>query len=174
VAKYWLQDCCQNKDVDCTVYSASDPWYPTRLLDVGTRVGECSNIRLCLSQDSTFSGEYVTLSHCWGKSKRLIDLDENNLERYRTGIEWSSLPSLFQDAVVATQRLGIKYLWIDCLCIMQAGEGFKKDWQTESAAMAKVYTNAYCNLASSAASDSDGSLFFDRDPSTIATAVSPC
>jgi hypothetical protein len=33
------------------------------------------------------------------------------------------LPRLFRDAVVVTRGIGIKYLWIDSLCIVQDDSG---------------------------------------------------
>ncbi|KAK1502880.1 hypothetical protein CTAM01_04869 [Colletotrichum tamarilloi] len=39
----------------------------------------------------------------------------------------TSLSKTFQDAVLVTRRLGIKYIWIDSLCIIQDS---KLDWET--------------------------------------------
>lgn len=41
------------------------------------------------------------------------------LEAATNGIEINTLPKTFQDAVEATRRLGVRYLWIDSLCIIQ-------------------------------------------------------
>lgn len=33
-----------------------------------------------------------------------------------------TLPQLYQDAVYATRRLGVRYLWVDSLYIIQEGD----------------------------------------------------
>ncbi|KAH7370060.1 hypothetical protein BKA65DRAFT_386907, partial [Rhexocercosporidium sp. MPI-PUGE-AT-0058] len=43
-----------------------------------------------------------------------------------------TLPATFRDAVVITRLLGVKYLWIDSLCIIQDQ---LSDWEHESAKM---------------------------------------
>jgi hypothetical protein len=70
-----------------------------------------------------------------------------------------ALPLTFEDAIVATRRLGARYIWIDSLCIIQDDPA---DWERESSSMADVYRNATCNIAASAAHDSNGGLYRDR------------
>lgn len=60
------------------------------------------------------------------------------------------LPKTFQDAVKVTRGLGIQYLWIDFLCIIQ-GKG--DDWKDESEKMEQVFASAYCTVAATSASD---------------------
>jgi hypothetical protein len=55
------------------------------------------------------------------------------------GFTSESTTQLFQDAISVTRALGIRYLWIDALCILQDSV---KDWEQESANMAAVYTNS--------------------------------
>lgn len=70
----------------------------------------------------------------------------HNYDKMQAGIGFESLPALFQDAIVTTQKLGIQYLWIDSLCIIQDSED---DWQAESAKMGSVYRNAKVTIAAS-------------------------
>jgi hypothetical protein len=53
---------------------------------------------------------------------------------------FASLPKSFQDAVTVTRGLGLRYLWIDALCIAQDD---KSDWELESGNMAAIYRNVY-------------------------------
>ena len=72
----------------------------------------------------------------------------------------SSMPQNFQDAVLVTRLLGLRYLWIDSLCIIQDS---KSDWEIEGSKMDQVYKNAYVTLAAtSAATSHDG--FLQRNP----------
>ncbi|KAH7239613.1 hypothetical protein MRS44_015121 [Fusarium solani] len=54
------------------------------------------------------------------------------------------VPKTFQDAIVVTHELGVPYLWIDSLCIIQDDIS---DWGREASQMARIYTNAYINIA---------------------------
>jgi hypothetical protein len=85
----------------------------------------------------------MTLSHCWG----LVDffkLTTKTLSLMLAGIGTDTLASTFQDAIRTARFLGVEYLWIDALCILQDS---KEDWELESATMGKVYGNGLCNLA---------------------------
>ncbi|KAK3692969.1 hypothetical protein B0T22DRAFT_436185 [Podospora appendiculata] len=55
------------------------------------------------------------------------------------GVQTSSLPRLFQDSIRVTRELGIRYLWIDSLCIFQDRDDLS-DWRHESLRMETVYS----------------------------------
>ena len=78
----------------------------------------------------------------------------------KIGFSLSLLPRSFKDAIRATLELGLKYLWIDALCIIQDS---KTDWIQEASAMADVYQGAFCNLAATASADGYGGLFRNRN-----------
>ncbi|RSL40480.1 hypothetical protein CEP51_016694 [Fusarium floridanum] len=71
------------------------------------------------------------------------------------------MPRTFQDAVRTTRALGIAYLWIDFLCIIQGDEA---DWEAESAKMEEVFSSAYCTIAASSARSSLDGFLGDRIP----------
>lgn len=119
-------------------------------------------IRLVCTADDPPSGPYVTLSHCWGAAS-FIQLVRAKIDNFCSGIPLSILPKTFKDAVFVTRRLGISYLWIDSLCILQDKDDLS-DWSAEAAMMDKVYTHSYCNLSAAAAMDSSRGLFFPRNP----------
>jgi hypothetical protein len=75
------------------------------------------------------------------------------------GIRWSELDNNFQDAITVTRDLGISYIWIDSMCIVQGKCG---DFNVEGDLMHKVYRNSFCNLAAAASSDSRGGFFRNR------------
>ena len=75
----------------------------------------------------------------------------------------TSLPKLYRDAVTITRELGVRYLWIDSLCIIQGqSTGPQSDWTQEAAKMGSVYRNSYCNIAAMDASDSTGTCFYEH------------
>lgn len=59
----------------------------------------------------------MTLGHCWGK-QCVPQLTRVFLAVSEHEIAFSKLSKTFRDAIVVTHRLGIKYLWIDSLCII--------------------------------------------------------
>ena len=158
----WL-DICEQNHIKCLPRERSD-WYPTRLLDLGCLSDrQIHRLRIIESQRESPTGPYVTLSHRWGGSDvyKLTKMTHANL---RSGIRTQTLPRTFQDAVRATKRgLGVRYLWIDSLCIFQDPED-QSDWLKEALTMHKVYQNAFCNLSATGAADSSQGLFFDRRP----------
>lgn len=83
----------------------------------------------------------------------------DTIAQRRLNIKFSELPKTFQDAVHITRALGLRYLWIDSLCIIQDD---KRDWEIESAKMAGIYTGSYLTIAATASADSSGGFFFNR------------
>jgi Heterokaryon incompatibility protein (HET) len=68
-------------------------------------------------------------------------------------------PSTLQDAVTVTRNLGLRYLWIDALCIQQDD---KKDWDKEALKMRDVYKGARVTIAAAWAKSRDEGLFSTR------------
>jgi hypothetical protein len=100
----------------------------------------------------------MTLSHCWGKV-RFLTLTTKNIAALQREIVLADLPATFQDAITFARYIGIEYLWIDSLCIIQDSNN---DWQNESNLMDSVYSNGFCNIAATGASDASGGCFFNR------------
>lgn len=65
-----------------------------------------------------------------------------------------------------TRLLGVRYIWIDSLCIMQDSVS---DWQAESSAMGKVYEYSICNIAATAASTDGMSGLYRRRNAALIT-----
>jgi hypothetical protein len=103
---------------------------------------------------------YITLSHRWAQTEHIL-LTTETQQQLQDGLPINRLPKTFQDTIVVSQHLGVRYLWIDCLCIIQAGDG-GNDWKLEAMGMADVYKGAYMNVSADEASDTHG-LFFERD-----------
>lgn len=61
---------------------------------------------------------YATLSHCWGRLD-FLKLTTGGLESFKNFIPIHLLTRTFQDAIHVTRSLGLQYLWIDSLCIIQ-------------------------------------------------------
>jgi hypothetical protein len=81
-----------------------------------------------------------------------------NFKRHQKGIAFGDLPRTFQDFVNIARSIGIKYIWIDSLCIIQ---GNSRDWHSEAEKMGDVYRNAAFVIAASGAEDSSQGLFIN-------------
>ena len=108
------------------------------------------------------SGEYVALSHCWGpRENRPLVTDCSNLSEHLKEIPWAQLPKTFQEAIIVVRNIGIQFLWIDSLCILQDDEN---EWETECKRMGAVYENASLTIAASHSPSSQTGLFLEREP----------
>jgi hypothetical protein len=87
---------------------------PTRVLDIG--LNESSPIRLLIING--VPATYTALSHRWGSPDTVERTILNTLEDRMKDIPFDNLSCLFQDAVTVTRKIGIRYLWIDSLCII--------------------------------------------------------
>ncbi|KAK5718840.1 hypothetical protein LTR17_015605 [Elasticomyces elasticus] len=146
---------CQAEHLECRRHvRSSNRRLPTRLLDIAYAPNE-SSVRLCDSADVDSDQAYATLSHCWGAHLPVRLLNDNCAE-FRIGIAVHDLPRTFQDAIMFTRALSIRYLWIDSLCIIQDSA---TDWLHESLTMSHVYPSALLNLAATASIDGHGGLF---------------
>lgn len=133
---------------------------PTRVLDIGLNPQDNSGEAVITLKETgeAENGIYMTLSHCWG-SKEFITSSKRTYAQRQKAIRTSELPQSFRDAVEITRGLGIRYLWIDSLCIIQDGP---RDWEIESSKMADVFSNSWLNVAISHSADSGGGCFVDR------------
>lgn len=70
----------------------------------------------------------------------------------RVHIAVSSLPLTIQDAITVTRQIGLRYLWVDALCIIQDSI---KDRDAEIGQMAQYYQNSSITIIAASASGSD-------------------
>jgi len=152
--KRWIKECDEGHD--CTSNSKSD--LPRRLLDVRN-----DSVRVHEITEADKGTKYACLSHCWGyPPNSILRSTLATFNDYRQAIPWEKLPKTFRDAISFTRKLGVPFLWIDSLCIVQDDKD-KKDWHEQSANMANIYRNAYITLAATAAKDADGGLYTPHD-----------
>jgi hypothetical protein len=142
----WLRVC----DEDHKCVRGSDSPLPTRVLDVGAHRNSDS-LRLCST--GRRPGKYLALSHRWGEieESQKFCTYSRNIDALHQSIDFDKLPKTFRDAVTVTRELGVQFLWIDSVCIIQDDP---KDWGSESKLMESVFSSAYCTIAASSARDS--------------------
>ncbi|TGO70350.1 hypothetical protein BOTNAR_0001g00250 [Botryotinia narcissicola] len=151
LARSWLAECRMEHE-NCR--DLLEVELPIRLLDVVVPSNP-GIVRLCFTSDlPTERLDYAALSHCWG-SNHPPKTTKKNLQSQLQGFPESRLPQTFYDAVRTTRELGLRYLWIDSLCIVQDD---RNDFEVECARMDTIYTNALCTIAASDARDSRDGL----------------
>lgn len=125
----------------------------SRVLDIGDLSINSDQVKLV--EPDNQCGRYASLSHCWGSSRHFLTT-RDTMEELKCGIKISELPQTFQDAIFIAREVGLRYIWIDSLCICQDD---KEDWEREAANMASIYSNATITISARCASnDSIGFL----------------
>lgn len=135
----WVNTCKATHEL-CRIDHS--PWLPSRLLEVGQ---DGNVIRLVETRSYDVRGPYAALSHMWGDMSREPPLRTlvSNYEDMKAGIASTNLPRNFQDAMTTAHFLGIQYVWIDSLCIIQ---DLSSDWEKEAATMHQVYKYAHLTI----------------------------
>jgi hypothetical protein len=148
----WLKNCWENH-IHCK--SAERP-LPKRVIDLGGF--EQGSIRLLETNGK--KARYICLSYCWGSST-FLTTTTTSLDDRKRKIELSCCPTTIRDALYVAHRLGIRYMWIDSLCILQDSE---EDWIKESASMANIYEGSYVTIVAAKAADVSDGCFTSVSP----------
>lgn len=152
----WISLCEQEHEhSDCLKPARSR--LPDRVIALDTTFGMIS-LRLLITKGEP--DRYIALSHRWGSSPCITTTSEN-LATMCENIDYTNLPQTFADAVVCAKNLGIKYLWIDSICVVQDDI---LDWQRQSAKMESYYSGAFVVIAAASA-DSGNAGFLKERPS---------
>jgi hypothetical protein len=155
LANKWLDDCRNTHKLCQKWQSTHQKSCPTRLIDISQQDPKL----VCPAPGTTL--EFVALSHRWGGGSPLQTL-KKNLASHMIAIQSEALPQTFRDAITITKTLGLDYLWIDSLCIIQDD---KLDWQREASRMALVYENAQFTIAATWGSNGEAGCFHAYIPS---------
>ncbi|ETS82038.1 hypothetical protein PFICI_07040 [Pestalotiopsis fici W106-1] len=158
----WLEQCDRHHDDRCKAVSIADrPSWQVPDWVIDTNQG-------CIVPGSSIK-QYAALSYVWESpspegsrvtSERLMLCHDNIEEFQRPGFLSAdvkkSLPAAVQDSIVLVLQSGVRYLWVDCLCIVQhtetTGDRVK--------AMSEIYYGAYFTIVAA----TTGGGLFDRKP----------
>ena len=130
---------------------------PKRVIAISIDPSESPRLRVTNNE----LGQYVILSHCWGK-RALVALTQSLITQYQEAIQVEELPRSFKDAIEITRKLGFRYLWIDALCIIQDNA---EDWAQEVVKMASYYGLSALMISATDAEDSSKGILNVRDAS---------
>jgi hypothetical protein len=76
------------------------------------------------------------------------------------GFPLEELSKTIQDAVFTTRRLGLQYLWVDAICIVQDDEA---EVERELAIMSQIYSGALVTIAAARAQTASEGFLQDRE-----------
>jgi hypothetical protein len=134
-----------------------EPLLPTRVVDTSPLAKDDAGPLVAVFEANGARGHYAALSYCWGPPPvRTLRTISSNLQHHLSGFAECELPLLFQDMVKVVRKLGIRYVWIDSLCIVQDDP---EDWAWESEYMGTIYENARLTIAATSAKSPTDSLF---------------
>ena len=108
-------------------------------------------------------GRWTALSYCWGENSSFL-LNSHNIRQFHHGAySLEDYPPTLKDAIRLTRNLGIPYLWVDALCILQDSAS---DWAIEASRMKSVYERAKITIAAASSSNVQGAFFGSMPLST--------
>lgn len=137
VLSCWLSFCQGQHGVVCQPRDTGAS-HSLRCIDCSTR----RIVRL-----SSANEEYLTLSYVWGPSPAASDDDGYSIP--------TPAPKVIDDAIIITQRLGFRFLWVDRYCIPQDDKN-ERDRQLKN--MGHIYSRSVLTIIAAAGQGPDFGL----------------
>ena len=142
-----------------------NPKMPSRIVFVGTVEGDTPY----LIETGSNRAEYATLSYYWGARPFMADWPHvtlsSNLAERLAGAPLKYMLLTIEQAILVCQKLGLQYLWVDCLCIVQDD---RIDWERESRSMHEIYERSTITIIALGATAIDQGCFLSRKSAHIA------
>lgn len=143
-----MHQCWHHHPRCCGPQLSASNFTPTRLIYTGQ---DCNDVRLLKAASTGLRLHWAALSHCWGGGDPFA-LKIENFDSLMTNIPIDRLPATFTNAIRICRELGIEYLWIDSLCIIQNDT---QDWEKEAAQMGLVYSHALVVISGASSKSPD-------------------
>lgn len=123
----WLQDCNTSRPKERNKIDTLK--HIERFIDTEEEcVVDTEELMNCNSPDATFDIDFVALSYVWGQLGQQITLTRATSRDLHTkgsisSADESSISKTIKDAMIVCKDIGIRYLWVDALCIVQDDPG---------------------------------------------------
>ncbi|TPX17525.1 uncharacterized protein E0L32_003168 [Thyridium curvatum] len=143
--KEWLA-ICTTAHADCRIHSSGSSQHTIRAIDVQEkRVVTAST-----------SHQYVALSYVWGEETAPL-LTRATLTQYSelNGLDQASIPQTIEDAMQFVKDIGLRYLWVDSLCIVQDDA---QDKNSQLPLMSSIYGSVNLVVVAAAGTDAESGL----------------
>ncbi|PQE30159.1 heterokaryon incompatibility protein [Rutstroemia sp. NJR-2017a WRK4] len=148
-----LEKCQESHQETCARLASAVP--PSRLIDLGSDNG---TLRLVNTNGKSY--EYAALSYVWGEDQPYKTMNAN-LAGYQKEMEISPGARTIHDTIMVTRDLGLRYLWIDALCIIQDNED---DMSNELARMPDIYKGSFVTISAASARTCSAGFLEPRNP----------
>jgi hypothetical protein len=148
-----LKECQESHQETCARLASAVP--SSRLIDLGSDGGA---LRIVKTNGKSY--EYAALSYVWGEDQPYKTMNAN-LAEYQKEMEISPGARTIHDTIMVTRELGLRYLWIDALCIVQDNED---DMSNELARMPDIYKGSFVTISAASAKTCSAGFLEPRDP----------
>jgi len=130
---------------------------PSTVLEI-MKEGE-NEYSIRLHENTCQKEPYAALSYIWGKPQtyRLL---MSNIDEFKNRINSKDLPLTIMDAVKCAHELGLRYLWVDGLCIIQDSQ---EDKAKEIGRKSSIYQNAHITISAAMAKSCDEGFLGTRE-----------
>ncbi|CAI6083842.1 unnamed protein product [Clonostachys chloroleuca] len=127
-------------------------------LDIGTQT-----FRLVSAAEIQAGTRYCTLTYAYQ-----VDDVETTPSIFQQSQPLSALPQTYQDAFTVVERLGLKHLWIDHLCLIRDSQ-LSPDQLTIKTK--DIFLNSFCGFGATNATSPSSGFFARREPEYIVPGV---
>ena len=156
LAQTWL-DHCLNKHDRCPKPTG---FMPHRVLAMLGKT-PWDGLRVIESSSVVDLRRYAALSYCWGPVEKTYAATTAKMSSLVDKIEWHSLPATIKEALVMTFNLGLKYLWVDAICIIQDSD---QDKNLQLGMMPMIYSEALFTIGASRSEAAERGFLSKRVP----------
>jgi hypothetical protein len=158
--KKWLKECSSHKN--CGIVRPTQ--LPSRVIEVSPE-NDPGTPRIL--ESIAIVDYYIALSYCWGLNQTGLTT-ESNLKARLQRLSMGTLSRTIQDAVLVTRKIGVKYLWVDAVCIIQDSP---EDKNVELAKMCNIYQDALVTIVAANAANANQGFLEDRIPPEPSTMI---
>ena len=134
VVRSWMEFCQQKHTRTC---GAKDSLHDSLESITSLKLIDCHTRQLV----PALNRPYITLSYIWGPNTKEI--------RYADVLP-KDLPETIEDSIIVTQKLGLRYLWVDRYCINQQN---KQEVAEQVARMDLIYRFSQVTIIAAAGED---------------------
>ncbi|KAF4470986.1 HET-domain-containing [Fusarium albosuccineum] len=152
-----IRECYQTHCHEGSCPLLQDDFSPRRVIRIDKN-GDSLSLRL-YQPEAGEAIQWCALSYCWGGQDQSVKTTVATLQDRYHGIDIITLPKTIHDAITTVSRLGLHYVWIDSLCIVQDD---RQEMTQDIADMDRIYSHAYFTLSASSASNVSEGFLHDR------------
>ncbi|KAK5652826.1 hypothetical protein OQA88_9492 [Cercophora sp. LCS_1] len=148
--KIWVRD-CETHHTECQLEQ------PLGAAILGT-IRFIDVVGNCIVEKTLDMPKYVALSYVWGAVPNFRLTTANKFRLMQPGaieLGWKQLPITVRDAIELTRRLGVRFLWVDSMCLTQNDEA---DLERGIGIMDHIYELSWLTIVAAGGHDANAGL----------------